>query len=92
MDLLSQRIDVVEGLVVDLDLPQKKTMEIATDNMWGICCNIVGSTIINTLHGRILPILGFAKGLGETHAITTSGGQSWMHEYMQGVMDGHSGR
>jgi len=31
MDLLSQRIDVVEGLVVDLDLPPEKTMEIATD-------------------------------------------------------------
>jgi hypothetical protein len=92
MALLCQLVEVVEGLVADLDLPLEKTIEIVTDIVWGICCNVDGSTIINTPHGRILPILGFGEGLGEMRTVTTSGGESWMHEYVHSVVDEYFGR
>jgi len=87
MDLLCQLVDIVDRGVADLEMPQTKIIEIVTEITFGICCDIDGSTIISTPRGRILPILAFAEDVGGTQALTSSGGQSWMHEYVHGVVE-----
>jgi hypothetical protein len=91
INLLGQFIETVDSRIVYLDSPLDNVIEIVTDIAFAVCTLIDGSAVIETRRGQIRPILAFARDASGIEA-TTSGGQSWMHEYVHGAVAEHYGR